>query len=132
MIVVDSSVWIDYFNGSASRETDFLHQSLGVIPVAVGDVILTEVLQGFREDLHFRRAKALLDDLTLVEMVGYERVISAALKYRRLRAAGITVRKTHDVLIGSYCIDESVPLLFSDRDFVPLVEYCGLQPALPP
>ena len=109
----------------------YLDSILGVVPLAVGDVILTEVLQGFREDRHYRQAKALFADLTLVDMLGSERAISAADKYRTLRRMGITVRKTIDVIIASYCIDEKVPLLFSDKDFHSLVETGGLRSALP-
>ena len=131
MIVVDSSVWIDYFRGTVTAESDYLDGVLGTAPLAVGDLILAEVLRGFREDKHYRVALSLFDDLTLVPMLGRERAIAAADKYRRLRRKGVTVRKTNDVIIGSYCIDERVPLLFSDRDFEQMVGHLGLRSALP-
>ena len=131
MIVVDSSVWIDFYRGAMTRESDYLDSVLGVVPVAVGDIIMTEVLQGFREEKDYRQAVSLFDDLTHVEMLGKTRAVSAANKYRHLKASGITVRKTIDVIIGSYCIDEDVPLLFSDRDFDRMVDRSGLRSALP-
>lgn len=131
MILVDSSVWIDYFRGTETASSSHLDAMLGSVPIAVGDLVVTEVLQGFREEKHFRIAKALLDDLTLVEMLGYERAVAAAQLFRRLRSRGVTIRKTNDVIIGSWCIAERVPLLYSDRDFDRMVEHGGLQPALP-
>ena len=131
MIIVDSSVWVDYFNGSSTRESDYLDAVLGAVPIAVGDIILTEVLQGFREDRQYRTARSLLEDLTLVEMVGHTRAVRTADKFRALRKKGVTIRKTNDMIIGSYCIDEAVPLLFSDKDFERLVEHSGLRSALP-
>ena len=130
MVIVDSSVWIDYFNGNPTAESDFLDRILGVQDIAVGDLILTEVLQGFRSDKDFKTAKKIIEDFDVVEMLGRERAISAASKYRSLRKTGTTVRKTNDVIIASYCIDEKVPLLFSDKDFEPFVEKLGLLTAI--
>ena len=130
MIVVDSSVWVDFFNGHQSRETDYLDGVLAIEPVAVGDLILTEVLQGFRDDGDFETAKDLLVNLTVYEMLGSERAIRAAEHYRTLRKRGITVRRTSDVIIGSFCIDTGIPLLFSDRDFQPMVRHLNLVPAV--
>lgn len=130
MIIVDSSVWIDYFNGNSTAESDFLDRVLGIQDIAVGDLILTEILQGFRSDKDFKTAKNILEDFNTVEMLGHERAISAASKYRSLRKTGITVRKTNDVNIASYCIDEKRPLLYSDKDFKPFVDYLGLTSAL--
>jgi hypothetical protein len=130
VIIVDSSVWIDYFNGNSTAESDFLDRNLGVQDIAVGDLILTEVLQGFRSDKDFKTAKKIIEDFDVVEMLGRERAISAASKYRSLRKTGTTVRKTNDVIIASYCIDEKVPLLFSDKDFEPFVEKLGLLTAI--
>ncbi len=130
MIVVDSSVWVDFFNGQQSRETDYLDGVLAIEPVAVGDLILTEVLQGFRDDGDFETAKDLLVNLTVYEMLGSERAIRAAEHYRTLRKRGITVRRTSDVIIGSFCIDTGIPLLFSDRDFQPMVRHLNLVPAM--
>ena len=117
MIIVDSSVRVDYFDGSSTRESDYLDAVLGAVPIAVGDIILTEVLQGFREDRQYRTVRSLVEDLTLVEMVGRARAVRTADKFRALREKGVTIRRTSDMLAGSYCIDEAVPLLFSDKDF---------------
>ena len=130
MLVVDSSVWIDYFNGTDNLATSFLDRVLGVQEIAIGDVILTEVLQGFKSDKYFSQAKKILQNFHLVEMLGAERAISAAKKFRELRKSGTTVRKTNDVIIASYCIDEKIPLLFSDKDFNPFVMKLKLSSAL--
>ena len=130
MILVDSSVWIAYFNGVETPQTDRLDALLGQEPIAVGDLILTEVLQGFREDRDYRTAKSLLSDLTLLELLSVERAIRAADTYRALRKQGITIRKTADVIIASYCIDEKIPLLYEDKDFDPMVAKLGLRSAL--
>ncbi|MFT4728790.1 MAG: putative nucleic acid-binding protein [Granulosicoccus sp.] len=130
VIIVDSSVWIDYFNGNSTAESDFLDRILGIQDIAVGDLILTEVLQGFRSDKDYKTAKSIVGDFDVVEMLGRERAISAASKYRNLRKTGITVRKTNDVIIASYCIDEKIPLLFSDKDFEPFVKDLGLLTAI--
>lgn len=131
MILVDSSVWIDYFRGVVSPATDFLDATLGVVPVATGDLILTEVLQGFTIQADFDQAKRLLERTTITAMVGHEIALQAAVNYRALRTQGITVRKTIDTLIATYCIQQDLPLLFSDRDFLPFVEHLGLRPAMP-
>ncbi len=130
MILVDSSVWIDYFNGTVSPETDFLNQRLGEEPVAAGDLILTEVLQGFRSDEHYEVARSLMRALPTYQLLNTQRAIAAASRYRQLRKLGITIRKTTDMIIGSFCIDRQLPLLFSDRDFDPMVELLGLPSAL--
>ena len=130
MIVVDSSVWVDYFNGRETAQTDYLDSILGVEPVAVGDLILTEVLQGFRDDRDFKIAEGLMTSLSVFGMLGEQRALSAAGRYRKLRKQGITIRKTSDVIIGSFCINMGLPLLFSDRDFQPMVQHLGLIEAL--
>lgn len=126
MILVDSSVWIDYFAGRDSPQAELLDQHLGTTPIAIGDLILTEVLQGFREDRDFRTAKTLLDSLAIYDMLGKRMALMCADNYRALRRNGVTVRKTVDVVIASFCIDRSMPLLFSDRDFQPFVTHLGL------
>ena len=126
MILVDSSVWIDYFNGVDNRQTDVLDEILRMESVATGDLILTEVLQGFRHDEDYRRARGLFDVLTFYEMLGYEIAIASAENYRSLRKQGITVRKTVDLVIATFCIKQRIPLLFSDRDFNPFVDHLGL------
>ena len=132
MILVDSSVWIDYFNGQRTRETDHLDALLGDEVAATGDLILVEVLQGFRNDSDLAAAKRAMSKLPSFDLLGHERAHRAASRYRELRKAGVTVRKTVDVIIGSFCIDEGLPLLFSDRDFLPIVEHLGLSPVVRP
>ena len=127
MIAVDSSVWIDYFNGRATPQTDRLHEALGEQSIVIGDLVLTEVLQGFRSEQAFLRAYRLLRVFPVVTMLGPALAVRAARNYRALRAAGVTVRKTIDVMIGTYCIERKLPLLYSDRDFDPMVEHLGLK-----
>ncbi len=127
MIVVDTSVWIDYFNGKVNTETDFLDNLLAQRVIILGDLILAEILQGFYKDQDYRRARKLLQTFPVVEMVGREMAEKTAQNYRRLRKRGITVRKTIDVMIGTYCIEHDLPLLYTDRDFDPMVEYLGLE-----
>jgi predicted nucleic acid-binding protein len=126
MILVDSSVWVNYFNGLDTPQTNLLDNLLGNEPLAIGDLILAEVLQGFRSDADFHTARELLTALTIYELLGVENAIASAQHYRLLRARGITVRKTIDVIIATFCIRRSYPLLFSDRDFLPFVEQLGL------
>jgi predicted nucleic acid-binding protein len=126
MILVDSSVWIDYFRGVATPQTDKLDSLLGTEPVAAGDLILTEVLQGFAAERDFEQAKRLMAALEVVDLVGQDIAIQAARNFRTLRALGITVRKTVDTLIATYCIEHALPLLYSDRDFDPFVRHLGL------
>jgi len=130
MILVDSSVWIDYFRGTASLQADRLDSWLGVELIAVGDSILAEVLQGFVSDHDFRQARKLMMSLVVVDLAGEHIAIQAAQNFRALRARGITVRKTIDVVIATYCIENRLPLLYSDRDFDPFVEHLGLPSAL--
>jgi len=130
VIFVDSSVWIDYFRGSPTPQADRLDDLLGREELAVGDVVLTEVLQGFDSERDFSTALNLMTALALVEVGGRQVAIEAAKNYRRLRQRGITVRKTIDTLIATYCILNRTPLLYSDRDFDPFVEHLGLVSAL--
>ena len=128
MILVDTSVWIDYFNGIDSLETDTLDKALGNETVAIGDLILIEILQGFRTDKQYNMAKELLEPLQKFEMLGLDIAVRTADNYRTLRKKGITIRKTADIIIATYCIENNIPLLFTDRDFIPLVRHLGLQP----
>lgn len=132
MILVDTSVWIDYFNGRDNRATECLDNCLIEGTVAIGDLIYLEILQGFRADRDYRTAKTRLEELTIYEMFGLDAVERCAKNYRMLRKKGITVRKTADVIIASFCIQNKMPLLFLDRDFVPFVKHLGLTPALRP
>lgn len=127
MILVDSSVWIDYFRGVATPQSDRLDALLGAEPLAIGDVILTEVLQGFTSERAFEQALRLMTSLSVVEIGGSQIAIQAARNYRTLRARGVTVRKTIDTLIATRCIEDNHALLYSDRDFEPFVEHLGLQ-----
>jgi predicted nucleic acid-binding protein len=131
MIIVDSSVWIDYFNGNDIPEVVKLDQLLGQELLGVGDLILTEVLQGFRQDKEYQTAKRLLTSLTVFEMLGAEMAIKSAENFRDLRKKGITVRKTIDVMIATFCIENGHSLLFADRDFDPFVEHLGLISVMP-
>lgn len=126
MIVVDSGVWIDFFNGIGTRQTDLLDQLLGSQPILIGDLILTEVLQGFRDETDFRNARAAMDTLIFEPMAGRHVAIASAHNYRTLRARGITPRKTIDMLIATFCIENGHQLLHTDRDFEPLSEHLGL------
>jgi len=126
VILVDTSVWIDYFNGLESKETNMLDTALVDGVVAIGDVILLEILQGFRSDKDYNRAKKTLATLDQYEMLGHSMVAKCANNYRALRKKGITIRKTADIIIATFCIDNKFPLLFSDRDFIPLVKHLKL------
>lgn len=130
MILVDSSVWIDYFNGKDTPYTDRLDALLGAEPIAIGDLILTEVLQGFSSDADYQTAKNLLASITVLEMLGAKNAIKSAENYRALRKKGITIRKTADVIIATACIENKIPLLFQDKDFLPFVERMGLRAVL--
>ena len=127
MILVDSSVWIDYFNGKATDKTDWLDSAIGDKEIIVGDIILTEVLQGFQNDNDFRTAQNLLLDFPFMEMVGQELAIKSAMNYRFLRKHGVTVRKTIDVMIGTFCIHYRFSLLHDDRDFEPIEKHLKLK-----
>ncbi len=117
MIVADSSVWIDYFRDTDTRETDLLSDALNERIVLVGDLILVEVLQGYRREEDFVRVLAAFDELPQAPMVGREIALKAARNYRKLRSEGITPRKTIDVMIATFCIERGHALLHSDRDF---------------
>jgi len=127
MIVADSSVWIDYFNGTSTRETEALHDLLGQELVVVGDLILTEVLQGFKSERDFKTANRLLDTLIFREMLGRRLAVRSAQNYRKLRRKGVTVRKTIDVIIATFCIENRLPLLHSDKDFEPIAKHLKLK-----
>ncbi|MGH6992576.1 MAG: type II toxin-antitoxin system VapC family toxin [Caulobacteraceae bacterium] len=127
MILVDSSVWIDYFRGATTPQTETLQALLGTSLLAIGDLMLAEVLQGFDCDRDFGVALLLLGSLTAVEIGGRDLAIQAARNFRALRARGVTIRKTIDSLIATRCIADEHELLYSDRDFDPFVEHLGLR-----
>jgi len=127
VILVDSSVWIDYFRGTRNEQTDLLDALLSSEPVAVGDLMLAEVLQGFNSERDFNQAKNVLLSLHQVDIRGTEIAIQAARNFRTLRLHGVTVRKTIDVLIATRCIETDLLLLHSDRDFDAFEKHLGLR-----
>ena len=129
MILVDSSVWIDYFRGVATPQVDKLDALLDREPVAIGDLILTEMLQGFTTDRDSERALLVLRPLVLIQIGGRDVALRAARNFRTLRVRGVTIRKTIDTLIATRCIESGLTLLYSDRDFDPFVEHLGLTTA---
>lgn len=129
MILVDSSVWIDFFNGTENAETDKLNEILGLEDVVIGDLILAEVLQGFKSDTDYKAAKNVLTSLTVHDLLGRQLAIKSANNFRKLRKKGITIRKTADVIIATFCIENKIPLLFTDKDFIPFVENLRLKSA---
>jgi len=130
MIFVDSSVWIDYFTGKNTPGAKKLDSVLGEEPVAIGDLVLTEVLQGFRKDKDFRQAKKLLLSLTVLNMLDTNIALKSAENFRSLRKRGITVRKAIDTIIATYCIENKLPLLHSDKDFKPFHKHLKLENAV--
>jgi len=127
MVLVDTSVWVDYFNGLETPRTNRLDQLLGSGRLLTGDLILAELLQGFAKDADYRTARRLLLELPCAELVGRDNALRAADYYRRLRKRGVTVRKTIDVLIGTYCITHGHELLHTDRDFDSMQRHLGLR-----
>lgn len=127
MILVDTSVWIDFFNGKDTAEVSILGDALSTQVVAIGDLIALEILQGFKSDKDYSAAKNIIDALTIYDMLGRNAVYGCAENYRVLRKKGVTIRKTADVIIATFCIENNFPLLFSDKDFQPFVEHLGLR-----
>lgn len=127
MILVDSSVWIDYLRGIATPQTDKLDTLLGVTPLAIGDLIMTEVLQGCPTEREFTTVRKTLETLMFVTLGGPDVAVLAAKNFRRLRARGITVRKTIDTVIATRCIFDGLELLHSDHDFDPFERHLGLR-----
>ncbi|WP_267347211.1 PIN domain nuclease [Sphingomonas sp. GM_Shp_2] len=132
MILVDSSVWIDYLTGRPSRQADHLDTILDKRPIGIPDLVLTEVLQGCRTDAEYRRLHGRMTVYPVVPVGGERCAVEAARHYRTLRTLGITIRKTIDTLIATRCILDGIPLLYSDRDFDPFVRHLGLIPVLEP
>lgn len=130
MILVDSSVWIDYFRGTVTAQTEKLDSLLGRELLLIGDLILAEVLQGFTNDKDFRQALKFLEPFEVVELGGRDLAIKTAKNFRALRALGITVRKTIDSVIATRCIESGYTLLHSDSDFEPFVAHLGLRSAV--
>lgn len=127
MILVDSSVWIDYFRGTPTAQTDLLDGLLDTQELAIGDLIFTEVLQGCKHDKEFNDVRRLLGRLDLVILGGEDIVVEAAKNYRKLRSLGLTVRGTIDVVLATRCILGGHRLLHSDRDFDAFEQHLGLR-----
>ncbi len=127
MILVDSSVWIDFFRGTQTPQAEKLDELLGAARIIVGDLILAEVLQGVRDEHEFQQVRKTLDTFEQVDLVGKEIAVQAAKNFRRLRDLGFTVRKTIDTLIATRCIESNYTLLHSDRDFDAFATHLGLQ-----
>jgi predicted nucleic acid-binding protein len=127
LILVNSSVWIDYLQGRITAQTEKLDMLLGQEPLAIGDLILTEVLQGFDDERDFHDARKMLTSLIVVELGGQEIAVQAAKNLRALRRLGVTVRKTIDTVIATRCIESGYDLLHNDRDFDPFAKHLGLR-----
>ncbi len=127
MILVDTSVWIDFLRGTATPQAEWLDRHLGIEPIVIGDLILAEVLQGFRHDKGFEAARRLFAPLAQLQIGGSALAVEAARNCRRLRAAGFTVRGTVDALIATCCITENLLLLHDDRDFDVFEQQLGLR-----
>lgn len=126
MIVVDSSVWIHYLAGTATPQVNKLEQLMDRREILVGDLVLCEVLQGVHSEREASRVEDALRRFTVVEMLNDRFAVRSAANYRTLQARGITIRKTIDLFIGTFCIERGYPLLHDDRDFEPMTRYLGL------
>jgi predicted nucleic acid-binding protein len=129
VILVDSSVWIDYFRSADTPQVVLLDSLFGRSPLAVGDLIAAEVLQGVRDEREFKLVKKTLEAFDHIDLVGYDLAVKASENYRTLRAMGITIRKTIDTLIATRCIEDGLTLLHADKDFLPFAEHLGLKVA---
>ena len=127
MIVVDSSVWIAHLRGRETPATARLAQLVGREPLLVGDVILLEVLQGARNEAQAARIERMLRRFMVVPLLDPELAVRAARNFRRLRDIGVTVRKSADLVIATYCIEHGHALLHEDRDFGPIERHLGLR-----
>ena len=129
MILVDSSVWIDYFRAANTPQVEILDGLFGTSRLAIGDLIAAEVLQGVRDEREFNLVRRTFDAFDRLELGGYEIAVKAAKNFRVLRGLGITVRKTIDSIIATRCIEDGITLLHADRDFIPFAEHLGLRVA---
>ena len=127
MVVVDTTVWIDYIHGLDTPYTNALDQELLHNQVITGDLIIAEFLQGFRDDKDFEAAKEIMDSLIYCDMLGKDIALKAAMNFRLLRKKGISIRKTVDIIIGTFCIEHELSLLHNDRDFEPMEKFLGLR-----
>lgn len=129
MILVDSSVWIDYFRSADTPQVALLDSLFGQSVLAIGDLIAAEVLQGVRDEREFGLVKKTLEAFDHIDLVGYELAVKASENYRSLRARGVTIRKTIDTLIATRCIEDGLTLLHADQDFLPFAQHLGLKVA---
>jgi predicted nucleic acid-binding protein len=127
VILVDTSVWIDYLRDNPTNEARTLDQLIDRVPILVGDLVLCELLQGFRSDQEAKLVEDALRRFDFVSLVTPDLAIRAATNYRFLRGKGVTIRKTIDFLIATFCIENSHTLLHADRDFDPFRTHLGLQ-----
>ena len=126
MILADTSIWIDFFNGKITPETNMLDKALAEGNVIIGDLILLEVLQGIKNDNEYKKTLKALETLDSFELFGKTMVLDCAKNFRKLRKKGLTIRKTADLIIATFCIKNKIPLLYSDRDFIPFSKHLGL------
>ena len=127
MILVDSSVWIDFFRNEPTVQAEWLDRNLGIETLVVGDLILAEVLRGFKDDRGFNEARRLLAALEQLNLGGEAISVASAKNFRKLRSMGITVRKPIDTVIATRCILDRYELLQRDRDFDAFEAHLGLQ-----
>ena len=129
MILVDSSVWVDYFRSADTPQVALLDSLFGRTRIAVGDLVAAEVLQGVRDDKEYKWVKKVFGTFTCLDLCGYDLALKASENYRVLRGKGITIRKTIDTLIATRCIEDGLTLLHADRDFAPFAKHLGLREA---
>lgn len=127
MMVVDTSVWIDYVNGVRTAQTDILDRELKQDRVVTGDLIIVEFLQGFWDNKQFQQARKLMDSLEYYDFIGKDMAIKAAQNFRLLRKKGVTIRKTIDVLIATFCIEHGFELLHNDKEYEQMEKILGLR-----
>lgn len=127
MIIADTSVWIDYFRGIDTLHTGKLDMALGTDELFIGDLIITELMQGAKTENSVLQIKDVISKMQCVNMVGQKIAYESAANYRSLRSKGITVRKTIDMLIGTFCIHSNAALIHNDRDFDPMEIHLGLK-----
>jgi predicted nucleic acid-binding protein len=132
MVIVDSSVWIDYLNNQLNRQTNWLENAIGQIEIGLTSLILCEVLQGIRHDRQFRETREQLATLTVFDGLGEGLAVAAAQNFRLLQRRGFTIRKTIDCMIATFCIASGHELLHRDKDFEPFEQHLGLRVIHPP
>jgi len=127
MILVDSSVWVDYFRGVVAPRTEVLDGLFGTNDLAAGDLIVAEVLQGFEAKAQFDETLALFRTVKVVRLGGMDVSVQAARNFQILRSRGYTIRKTIDTIIATFCVQHGYQLLHNDRDFLPFEQHLGLK-----